>query len=356
VERAPVKAVVLEGRGALAYRDVPTPEPGPGEVLLQVRASAVCGSDIHRFVRGHRAYPMILGHEAAGVITAAGPGADPGLVGRHAALVPLVPDHTCPECLAGRFSACGSYTFIGSRRAGAFAEYVALPAENAFLVPDELPFEAAALIEPSTVARHMLDLGSFIAGQSAVVFGAGSIGLMLVQWLRILDASLVVASDVVDANLDVARSLGAQVALNPTRDDVPAAVRRLLPAGVDLALEAAGSPAALAQTIEVTRPRGSVVLGGNQPADASLPMTFVESLMRRELRLSGCFMSYSAPWPGHEWRDGLAAVLDGGLDMAAMISHRAPLGDAPAIFEAIGEHRLAHRKIVFDPWAGSADA
>jgi len=351
-----VKAVVLEGRGALAYRDVPTPEPGPGEVLLQVRASAVCGSDIHRFVRGHRAYPMILGHEAAGVITAAGPGADPGLVGRHAALVPLVPDHTCPECLAGRFSACGSYTFIGSRRAGAFAEYVALPAENAFLVPDELPFEAAALIEPSTVARHMLDLGSFIAGQSAVVFGAGSIGLMLVQWLRILDASLVVASDVVDANLDVARSLGAQVALNPTRDDVPAAVRRLLPAGVDLALEAAGSPAALAQTIEVTRPRGSVVLGGNQPADASLPMTFVESLMRRELRLSGCFMSYSAPWPGHEWRDGLAAVLDGGLDMAAMISHRAPLGDAPAIFEAIGEHRLAHRKIVFDPWAGSADA
>jgi threonine dehydrogenase-like Zn-dependent dehydrogenase len=356
MERAPVKAAVLEGRGALAYRDVPTPDPGPGEVLLRVRASAVCGSDIHRFVRGHRTYPMILGHEAAGVITAAGPGADPGLVGRHAALVPLVPDHTCPECLAGRFSACGSYTFIGSRRAGAFAEYVALPSENAFLVPDETPFEAAALIEPSTVARHMLDLGSFVAGQSAVVFGAGSIGLMLVQWLRILGASLVVASDVVDANLDVARSLGAHVALNPTRDDVPAAVRQLLPAGVDLALEAAGSPAALAQTIEVARPRGSVVLGGNQPADASLPMTFVESLMRRELRLSGCFMSYSAPWPGHEWRDGLAAVLDGGLDMAAMISHRAPLGDAPAVFEAIGERRLAHRKIVFDPWPGSADA
>lgn len=351
-----MKAAVLEGRGALAYRDVPTPEPGPGEVLLRVRASAVCGSDIHRFVRGHRTYPMILGHEAAGVITAAGPGADPGLVGRHAALVPLVPDHTCPECLAGRFSACGSYTFIGSRRAGAFAEYVAVPSENAFLVPDEMPFEAAALIEPSTVARHMLDLGSFVAGQSAVVFGAGSIGLMLVQWLRILGASLVVASDVVDANLDVARSLGAHVALNPTRDDVPAAVRQLLPAGVDLALEAAGSPAALAQTIEVARPRGSVVLGGNQPADASLPMTFVESLMRRELRLSGCFMSYSAPWPGHEWRDGLAAVLDGGLDMAAMISHRAPLGDAPDIFEAIGERRLAHRKIVFDPWPGSADA
>ena len=181
-----MKAAVLEGRGALAYRDVPTPEPGPGEVLLRVHASSACGSDIHRFVRGHRTYPIILGHEAAGVITVAGPGADPGLIGRHAALIPLVPDHTCAECLAGRFSACASYSFIGSRRAGAFAEYVALPAANALVLPDDLPFEAAALIEPSTVARHMLDLGSFAAGQSAVVFGAGSIGLMLVQWLRIL--------------------------------------------------------------------------------------------------------------------------------------------------------------------------
>src|SRR5665811_2013456 len=260
------------------------------------------------------------------------------------------------RCLAGRFSACGRYSFIGSRRPGALAEYVALPAANALVVPDDVPFEAAALIEPSTVARHMLDLGGFTAGQSAVVFGAGSIGLMLVQWLRILGAGLVVASDVVEANLDAARALGAHVALNPTRDDVPAEVRRLAPAGVDLALEAAGSPAALAQTIEVTRPRGWVVLGGNQPTDASLPMSFIENLMRRELRLSGCFMSYSAPWPGHEWTDGLAAVLDGGLDMAAMISHRAPLDDAPAIFEAIGEHRFAHRKVVFDPSTGNADA
>ena len=351
-----MKAAVLEGRGVIAYRDVPTPEPGPDEVLLRVRAASLCGSDIHRFVRGHRTYPIVLGHEAAGVITAAGPGADPSLVGRHAALIPLVPDHTCPECVAGRFSACGRYSFIGSRRPGALAEYVALPAANALVVPDDVPFEAAALIEPSTVARHMLDLGGFTAGQSAVVFGAGSIGLMLVQWLRILGAGLVVASDVAEANLDAARALGAHAVLNPTRDDIPAEVRRLAPAGVDLALEAAGSPAALAQAIEVARPRGSVVLGGNQPADASLPMSVVESLMRRELRLSGCFMSYSAPWPGHEWSDGLAAVLDGGLDMAAMISHRAPLGDAPAIFEAIGEHRLAHRKVVFDPSTGNADA
>ena len=344
-----MKAAVLEEMGVLVYREVPTPEPAAGEVLLRVRASAVCGSDIHRFRRGHRTYPMILGHEAAGVITTAGEGVDPALVGRHAALVPLVPCHACAQCRAGRFSACGSYSFIGSRRAGAFAEYVAVPARNALLVPGDLTFEAAALIEPASIARHMLDLGGFAAGQSAIVFGAGSIGLMLVQWLRILGARPVIATDVVDANLDAARALGAHVTLNPTRDDVPTEVRRHTGAGVDLALEAAGSPAALSQTIEVTRPRGSVVLGGNQPGDASLSMAFIEDLMRRELSLTGCFMSCSAPWPGHAWTDSLAAVLDGGLDMGAMISHRAPLAEAPAIFGKIAAHRLAHRKIVFDP-------
>jgi L-iditol 2-dehydrogenase len=346
-----VKAAILESQGVLAYRDVATPEPAPGEVLLQVRASSVCGSDIHRFERGHHTLPLILGHEAAGVIVGVGQDADPALLGRHAALVPLVPDHTCEQCRAGRFSACGSYSFVGSRRPGAYAELVAVPAANVLLVPDDLPFEQAALIEPATVARHILDLGGFVAGQSAIVLGAGSIGLMLVQWLRILGARTIIATDVADRNLEAARALGADMTLNPVRDAVVDEVRRLTGAGVDVTLEASGSPAALALVVDVTRPRGSVVLGGNQPPEASLPMTFIEALMRRELRLTGCFMSYSQPWPGHEWTDTLAAVLDGGLDMPAMISHRAPLSTAPALFAEIGAHRLVHRKIVFDPTA-----
>lgn len=346
-----MRAAVLEDRQVLTVREVPDPIPGRGDVLLEVRASAVCGSDIHRYLRGHRTYPIILGHEAAGVIRSVGEDVDPELVGRRAALIPLVPCHICEQCRAGRFSACVAYSFIGSRRDGAFAELVALPSRNVLPVPDTLGFESAALIEPSTVARHMLDLGGFVPGGSAVVLGAGSIGLMLVQWLRVLGAGLIVATDIAPENLEVARAVGATVILDPTRDDVPGEIRRLTGAGVDLALEATGSPAALAQTIEVTRPRGAIVLGGNQPQDATLPMAFIERLMRKELTLAGCFMSYSAPWPGHEWTDGLAAVLDGGLDMDAMISHRAPLSEAPALFAAIGAHRLGHRKIVFDPTA-----
>ena len=347
-----MKAVVLENKGVITYQDVPAPTPGPGHVLLQVKAVSICGSDIKRFADGHRMYPLILGHECAGVITGVGEGVSASLIGQHAAVIPLVPCFECEQCQAGHYSACHSYSFIGSRQSGGFANYVELPERSVLIVPDDLSFEQAALIEPSTVARHMLDLGGFAPGQTAVVFGAGSIGLMTVQWLRILGASLIICTDVIAENLATARALGAHVTLNPKTADIPAEVRKQTGDGVDLALEAAGVPQALAQTIQVTRPGGSVVCGGNQPLDASLPMSFIENLMRKELRLVGCFMSYSAPFPGHEWTESIQALRDGSLDMDTMISHRCALAEAPRIFAEIAAHELAHRKIILLPEEG----
>jgi L-iditol 2-dehydrogenase len=344
-----MKAVVLENKGVMAYQDAPTPTPRPGYVRLQVRAASICGSDIKRFVSGHRLYPLILGHEVAGVIDSVGEGVSAGLIGRHTAVIPLLPCFACEQCQRGYYSACHSYSFIGSRVHGGFADYLELPERNALIVPDDLPFEYAALIEPSTVARHMLALGDFQAGQTAVALGAGSIGLMIVQWLRCLGASLIICTDVSDANLDAAQQLGAHVTLNPREVDVVAEVRRLTGDGVDITLEAAGVPSALWQSVPITRPRGKIICGGNQPLDQTLPLTFIEELMRRELSLIGCFMSYSAPFPGHEWTDTVAALRDGQLDMAAMISHRYPLAAAPDIFAQIGAHQLIHRKIILTP-------
>ena len=318
-------------------------------MLLKVRAVSICGSDISRYVKGHRTYPMILGHECSGVVAAVGEGVDSHLVGQHAALIPLIPCFNCEECQLGLYSACHSYSFIGSRQAGGFAEYVELPERNLLLLPDGVSFEEGALIEPATVARHILDLGNFQAGQTAVVFGAGSIGLMLVQWLRILGASLIVCTDIADQNLEVAHQLGAHVTLNPRLVDVPQEVSKLVGDGVDLALEAAGAPQTLAQTIQVTRPRGAVVCAGNQPLDAALTMAFIENMMRKELQIRGCFMSYSAPFPGTEWSESLEAVVNGSLNMNAMISHRFGLSEAPGVFKSIGEKTLSHRKIIFYP-------
>ena len=344
-----MKAAVLENKGSIVYQDLPQPTAQAGHVLLHVKAASICGSDISRFAKGHRMYPLVLGHEVAGIISAVGEGVPADLIGKHTAIIPLIPCFTCEECQRGYYSACHHYSFIGSRQAGGFADYVEIPERNALIVPDDLPFEAAALIEPSTVARHILDLGGFQSGQSAVVFGAGSIGLMVVQWLRILKASLIICTDISETNLAIARKLGAHVTLNPKEVDVKEAVKKLAGDGVDVAIEAAGAPQALLQTIQVTRPRGSVVFGGNQPLDQSLPMAFIEDVMRKELRLNGCFMSYSAPFPGHEWTDTVQVIRDGQMDINTMISHHFPLSAAAEVFGQIADHRLPHQKIILHP-------
>ena len=342
-------AAVLEEKGVMTYRELPTPRPGPGNLLLRVRAVSICGSDVHRYTRGHRVVPLVLGHEAAGEITALGEGVAPELLGRRAALIPLVPCLACEQCAAGRYSACPRYSFIGSRQNGGYAEYIELPARNALLLPDTVPFEAAALIEPSSVARHILDLGKFAAGQAVMVLGAGSIGLMAVQWLRILGAGQILVSDVVPANRQAALELGAQASFDPRADDLAREVRARTGAGADLVLETAGVPQTLQQAVGLARPGGALVCAGNQPPEASLPMTWVEELMRRELRLRGCFMSYSAPFPGHEWTDSVAMLAEGRLDMRAMISHRFPLAQAPEVFARIAAREFAYRKIILTP-------
>jgi len=344
-----MKAVVLENKGVLSYKEVSIPDPAPGHLRLKVKAISICGSDIKRYVDGHRIYPLILGHETSGIIDRVGEGVGEIYLGKHAAIIPLVPCFECEQCQRGYYSACHSYSFIGSRQAGGFAEYVDLPERNAFLLPDEMSFEHAALIEPSTVARHMLALGDFKRDQTAIVLGAGSIGLMIVQWLRILGADQIIVTDILEDNLQIASKIGAHITLNPSKVDVVKEVQKLLGDGADLTLEATGVPQVLEQTLPITRPRGKVVLAGNQPLDKSLPLTFIENMMRREISLSGCFMSYSAPFPGHEWTETITALLDGSLDMESLISHRFPLSKAPDIFEKIGAHQLAHQKIILNP-------
>jgi len=341
-----MKAAVLENKKVITYKDVPTPEPGPGHVRLKIKAISICGSDIKRYVDGHRMYPLILGHENSGIIDRVGDGVSENYIGKHAAIIPLVPCFECEECKRGYYSACHDYSFIGSRQSGGFAEFVDLPEKNVFILPDALPFEHAALIEPSTVARHMIALGDFKHGQKAIVLGAGSIGLMIVQWLRILGADRIIVTDILEDNLRIASKVGAHVALNPSKVEVAKEVQRLFGDGVDITLEATGVPQVLEQSIAITRPHGKIVLAGNQPLDKSLPLTFIENLMRREISLIGCFMSYSAPFPGHEWTETLGALLNGSLDMDTLISHRFPLSEVSEVFEKIGAHQLQHQKIM----------
>ncbi|RPJ37981.1 MAG: galactitol-1-phosphate 5-dehydrogenase, partial [Chloroflexi bacterium] len=266
-----MKAAVMEGLKQIFCREVDKPVPGQGEVLLKVHTASICGSDVSRVLKGHRMYPLILGHEVSGEVVETGPGADPALVGMRAALVPLMPCMKCEFCQQGLYSSCKSYSFLGSRRNGGFAEYVTLPATNLLPLPEGVDDEAGALIEPATVALHAMEMGRFAPGQRVAVLGAGSVGLMAVQWLRIMGASQILVSDVVDENLECARQLGAHVTVNARSEDVVARMIEETGGGVDLALELAGAPQTLTQSIQVARARGSVVLNGNQPKDATFP-------------------------------------------------------------------------------------
>ena len=344
-----MKAAVLEGLGQIYYREVEKPTPAQGEVLLKVRAASICGSDVARVLKGHRLYPLILGHEISGEVVEAGPGVDPGCVGMRASMVPLIPDMTCSYCQQGLYSLCVHYSFLGSRRNGGFAEYVSLPAANLLPLPGDVDFEAGALIEPSTVALHAIERGNFKAGQSVAVLGAGSVGLMAVQWLRILGASKIIVSDIVDENLDYARKLGAQVTLNARRDDVVARILEETGGGADLALELAGSPQTLMQAIQCARPRGAAVLNGNQPGDATFPAVVMETITRKELGVYGTWMSYSAPFPGHEWTQAAAAMQRGDLRTAEVISHRFPLSEVTEVFRGIADRAFPYRKIMLIP-------
>lgn len=344
-----MQAAVMEGLEQISCREVERPVPQAGEVILQVRAASICGSDVARVLKGHRVYPLILGHEAAGEVVEVGAGVDPVLLGARAALIPLVPCMKCEFCQQGLYSACVAYSFLGSRRNGAFAEFVAVPAANLLRLPDDLDFEAGALIEPATVALHALEMGRFSPGQQVAVLGAGSVGLMAVQWLRKLGASRILVSDVVDENLETARAFGAQVTINPRREDVVRCIQQETGGGADLALELAGSPQTLAQAIHAARPRGSVVLTGNQPKDAVFPAELMEQITRKELGVFGTWMSYSAPFPGHEWLEAAAALASGDLRVADMISHRFPLCQAEDVFRRIADRSLAYRKIMLIP-------
>lgn len=345
-----MKAVVLESPATLVYRDVDRPEPKPGEAILRMQAASICGSDVLRVFHGHaKVMPIILGHESAGIVDAVGEGVDPALIGQPAAIIPLVPCMQCENCQRALYASCRNYSFIGSRVAGGFAEYVALPARNLLMLPPGIDLELAALIEPLSVGAHALSRGGGAEARTVGVVGVGSIGLLTVLMAHFKGAKAIIAVDVDDAKLETAKAFGATATFNARSGDVAEAVRALTGGGVDVALEVSGVPSAAEQAVMLARPGGDVVFVGNQPMDKTLPSSLIEHIMRYQLNLHGAWMSYSAPFPGGEWQDAAAVVAQEGERLKGIISHRVGLAELPDIFARIHYHSIVYRKVMISP-------
>ncbi|MCS7309300.1 MAG: galactitol-1-phosphate 5-dehydrogenase, partial [Armatimonadetes bacterium] len=261
-----MKALVLHAVGDLRYEEVPLPEPGTGEVLVRVAYCGVCGSDIPRiFSKGTYRYPLIPGHEFAGVVERCGEGVSAFAPGDRVTVFPLLWCGRCAACERGKYVQCEQYDYLGSRRDGAFAEYVVAPARNLLRVPEGVSLQEAAMTEPASVALHALRrAGGCAPGESVAVFGAGPIGLMVALWARLMGALLVILFDISSEKLALARELGFEQTYHPGHDSPEQVVARLTGGqGAHLCIEAAGVPPTLLQACVCARRGGRVVILGN---------------------------------------------------------------------------------------------
>jgi L-iditol 2-dehydrogenase len=272
-----MKALLLSEYNRLEIVEVPMPRPGPEEVLIRVEACGICGSDVHGYdgSTGRRIPPIIMGHEAAGTIAAVGPDVTGVKEGDRVTFDSTIYCGKCEYCRRGEMNLCENRQILGVstpdfRRPGAFAGYVVVPQRVLYNLPETVEFNAAAMVEPLAVAVHAVAVSELKAGWSALVVGAGMIGLLVLQALRDAGCSHVMVSDIDDTRLNLALELGATAVFNAKTMDVPAEVlKHTHGAGVDVALEAVGSTATIRTAIDSVRKGGTVTLIGNVSPAAS---------------------------------------------------------------------------------------
>lgn len=297
-----MKAAVLYQKGDFRLGQWPDPTPGPGQIKVRVRACGVCGSDIPR-IWGDAAhfYPAVFGHEFSGDVVEIGEGVADLAVGDRIAGAPLRPCMECEDCQKGNYSLCEHYSFIGSREPGAFAEYVVIPAKNAVKIQDSVSYEMGALFEPSTVAVHGVLCANMQGGRDVAILGTGNIGILTMQWAKILGARRVAVFDVVQERLELAKKLGADITVNTSLPGWEETLKKQVPSGFDYIFETAGQPATILLAYQLVANKGTVTCIGTPHKDVVFTWKQWEQVNRKEFNLTGTWMSYSAPFPGKEW-------------------------------------------------------
>jgi len=342
-----MKVLLLSKYKRLEIADLPVPTVGPGEVLVRVAACGICGSDVHGYdgSSGRRIPPIVMGHEAAGTIDAIGSGVAGLAVGDRVTFDSTIYCGTCSYCRRGEANLCDKRQVLGVscgdyRRAGAFAEFVAVPSRIVYRLPDTIPFEEAAMLEAVSVAIHAVSLAQVSANSSALVLGAGMIGLLIVQVLRAAGCSQIIVADIDDSRLKLAEDVGADTTLS-AKLDVAAEVGKLTGgAGVDVAMEAVGKADSVRASIESVRKGGTVVLVGNIAPEVILPL---QKVVTRQIRLQGSCASAG------EYPRAMELLASGAIQVKNLITAVAPLADGPLWFERLHAREPNLMKVVLTP-------
>ena len=299
-----MKAVIVNEGGSLSLEDIDIPKiTSPDQILVKIAYCGLCGSDIPRiFHHGAHFYPITLGHEFSGTVIETGNDVTEFDVGDLISCVPLLPCFKCDECQKHYYSLCKNYTFVGSRIAGGFAEYIVLNKKNAFKLPKGVSPLEGAFFEPMTVGMHALLLAGGCQNKHVVIVGGGTIGLLAMLCAKAMGAGSIAVLDINDERLNLAKQLGADVIYNSKNLSSDEIYQALSSNRFDqIVLETAGSPITVRLAIEIAGPRSKVCLVGTLHNDFTLPEKTFGLILRKELQILGSWMNYSAPWPGEEW-------------------------------------------------------
>lgn len=322
-----MKAYVLHKIGKIKYEDVPVPVPGQGEVLLKVKASGVCGSDIPRIYRtGTYSYPLIPGHEFSGVVEKTGPGVNGDWMQKRVGVFPLIPCKKCGPCRQGKYEMCRSYSYLGSRCSGGFAEYVSVPVWNLLPLPEGVSFEEAAMLEPMAVAVHAMRRAGLEEGNKDVkiaVYGMGTIGLLLLMFLLEQGYSEVF----VIGNKDFQRNMAGKLGLPEERfcDIRENSVEDWLSektegAGADVCFECVGRKETVVQAIQNTASGGKLCMVGNPASDMEIPKDVYWKILRNQLTVCGTWNS-SFGSEKDDWNYVLSRLENERIAPRQLISH-----------------------------------
>jgi len=343
-----MKSLLLSEYNHLEVVDRPVPSVGPDDVLVRVEACGICGSDVHGYdgSSGRRIPPIVMGHEAAGSVAAIGERVKGLAEGDRVTFDSTVYCGHCEYCARGEVNLCDNREVIGVscgdyRRHGAFAEYVVVPRQIVYRLPATISFAEAAMLEAVSVALHAVRVSQFSGGETALVIGAGMIGLLTWQAAKVAGCSRVLIADVDATRLNMAKQIGAEDVLHASGADLVAEVLRLTNGkGVDVALEAVGRNETIDVAINCTRKGGTVTLIGNVTADVTIPL---QKVVSRQLRLQGSCASAG------EYPQAIELVAGGKIQVKPLITAVAALEEGPRWFERLHAREPNLMKVVLKP-------
>mgnify|MGYP002628033910 CR=1 FL=1 len=343
-----MKAMLLKEYKHLEVTEMPEPEVGANDVLVEVRACGICGSDIHGYdgSSGRRIPPLVMGHEAAGVIAKVGVDIESFEVGDRVTFDSTVSCGHCKFCRAGSINLCDNRKVLGVscgeyRQHGAFAQFVAVPQNILYKIPEGLAFEHAAMIEAVSIAVHAANRAPVKLGDTAVVVGSGMIGLLVIQAIRLAGCSQVIAVDLDNDRLMLAKQLGADVTLNAKTDDVIAEVKSLTGGkGADISIEVVGASVTIETAIEATRKGGSITLVGNLAPKVEVPL---QAIVTRELTLYGSCASNG------EYPACIDLLEKGDIQVEPLITAKASLEEGPGFFDRLYKGEPGAMKVILQP-------